>query len=124
MMNGKNEAGFTLIEIIIAMILVTLVGASVLMAFVNASRWAEPSVLAAVFDARGKLDQLNEEVRSDEWDPSDGGYLGNGLSAVTHTPPDRIINNRTYTQSYVVSSVLLGSVRDAYRKVVVTESWT
>ena len=123
-MNGKNEAGFTLIEIIVAMILVTLVGASVLMAFVNASRWAEPSVLAAVYDARGRLDQLNTEVRSDEWDVSDSGYSGNGLSLGTHTPDELPLNKRTYTQSYVVSSVPLGGVSDAYRKVVVTESWT
>ncbi len=115
--NEKNENGFTLLEVIVAAVLVTIVGASVLMAFVNATRWTDPSSLAAVYDARGKLDQLNEEVRNDTWNSG-------ALSTGNHGPSQVTINGRTYTQSYEVTSVPLGSVSDAYRKVVVTESWT
>ena len=113
------EAGFTFIEVIVTMILVTLVGASVLMSFVNASRWADPSLLAAVFDARGELDQLNEEVRNDTWNSA-----SNDLSIGTHPDTLVTVGGRTYTQSYEVTSVPLGGVADAYRKVVVTESWS
>lgn len=135
MMNGKNEAGFTqpflktevliseragftLVEVIIAMLLVTTVGASVLMAFVNASRWASPSGLTALYDARGNLDQLNEAVRNDTWN-----LASNDLSVGTHSSTVTI-DGRTYTRNYVVTSVPLGGVTDAYRKVVATNSWT
>lgn len=120
-MNEKNEAGFTLLEIIVAVVLVTLVGASVLKTFVNASRFVSPSApeLVAVYDARGRLDQLHEEVRNDTWN-----LASNALSVGAHTDTPDPIDGRTYTRNYVVSSVSLDGANEAYRKVVVTESWT
>ena len=117
-MNGINKAGFTIIEIIVAMLLITTVSAVALTSFVSASRWASPSELVAIYDARGKLDQLYESVRQDTWNAG-----GNALSLGTHTATVNI-DGRSYTRTYVVTSVSLGGNADAYRKVVVTDSWT
>lgn len=116
-MNRKNAYGFTLMEVVVAMLLVTVVGASIFTAFVNASRWASPSELAAIYDARGKVDQLYESVRQDTW-----GGGGSALSPGTYTATVTI-DGRVYTQTYVVTSVSLDGVNEAYRKVVVTDSW-
>ena len=99
------RAGFTLIEVVIATLIVTTVGAAIMTSFVNAARWANPSDLAAVYDVRGQLDQLNESVRQDTWS-------SNALSIGAHS---------SATVTYVVTSVTFGGV-EAYRKVVATDT--
>ena len=138
-MNRKKENGFTILEVVIAMFLMTTVGVAVFTSFVNASRWANPTELAAIYDARGTLDQLYEWVRQDTWAAASsalcsGTYAGpfalNGrtysqtsISPATYSTTFSF-DGRAYTQTYVVSSVSLGGINDAYRKLVVTNSWT
>ena len=117
MRDARNEAAFSIIEVVVSALLLTTVGATILRSFINASRWSNPVGSTSVYSLRGNLDQLAESVRSDTWDsPSNPLSLGTHNSTVT-------LDGKTHTQSYVVTSVKLDGVNEAYRKVAANDHW-
>ena len=107
-----------MIEVVVAALLLTTVAAGALSAFNNAARWASPPEATAANIARGQLEQLNESVRQDTWNQAVNTLNPGTYNSVVN------IDGRDYNQTYVVTSVKLDGVNEAYRRVVVTETWT
>lgn len=125
----KKNAGFTLMEVLIAMVLLAGVGAMTLSAFTSAARArvTRPDAGVAYNFGRGLMEQMNEFVRQDQWSSS-------GLPLSTTSPgtagPFRpqgsttTLNGKTYTARYTVTpqDANSDSLED-FRKVKMTVSW-
>ncbi len=120
----KRQSGFTLIEVIIASLLVSTVMAMLLAAFISANRWVSPEYNVAHYLARQQLERLSEQVRQDWWDVSTTDpeqRLNPAYNPPTRPDETLTLDGLSYTRNYVVSSVTTNG-RD-YRKAKVTVSW-
>ncbi|GEM_PF-1352728 len=120
----SRQAGFTLIEVIIASLLVSTVMAMLLAAFISANRWVSPEYNSAHYVARQQLERLSEQVRQDWWNVS-ATDPERRLNAA-YNPPDRpaetiTLDGVTYTRNYTVSNISANG-RD-YRKAAVAVQW-
>ncbi len=111
----KGEGGFTLLEIIVAMVLFAGVMAGLVGVFVAGKRHVIHSRERMTGGEIEKLfiDPLGMAVRQDTW-----GQPGNELTTPTVTKQK--VNNTEYTPQYTVSSVTGTDLR----KVKVKVNWT
>jgi len=111
----ERTKGFTLLEIIVSLLILSLVIAGTMSAFTASRRYIKRAQhrLQATNIARGILEDLYREVRQDTWDT---GRLRNGYSE-TNTVT---IDNITYTSNLTVSDVS----GHQYRQVTVNVTWT
>ncbi len=113
-----SKKGFTLIEVVVAMVVLSTVAVALLRVGISA-RQATPVQMdraGAENIARMKLESLYESVRQDQWNVADQP-LSVGTSQ--GSPQNVVVNGKTYILSYTVSSVNLsgdGGGQD-YRKV-------
>lgn len=116
----KDEKGFSLIEIMIAALLVTTVAAGALAMLVNAKRMIRPGNNIAGYLAKDKLESLYEAVRQDWW-----GVAGNPLSTGGPYTDTVTVDGILYNRSYNVTAINANAdaVPDDYRKVDVTITW-
>lgn len=119
---AAGQGGFTLIEIIIASLLVSTVVSLLLGAFVTANRWISPEYNVAHDLAREQLERLHEQVRQDWWNnfESDPEQRLNP----NFNPPDRpdetiTLGGVDYTRNYRVDEI----AGKGYRKATVTVQW-
>ncbi len=116
----KDEKGFTLIEIMIAALLVTTTAAGALAMFVNAKKMIRPGNNIAGYLAQQKLETLYEAVRQDWWGLGGRPLTAGGPYADAVTV-DGILYNRSYTVTAINANT--DAVPDDYRKVDVTITW-
>ena len=121
--------GFTLMEILIAMILLSLVGAVALSALSSSARITQPKNNVAMNIARGYLEELYEYVRAD-WSGNNNSPLALTGSTLPPGPPvPQVLDGVTYTTAYQVNPPtgaiidLDGDSQEDYRKVTMTVTW-
>jgi prepilin-type N-terminal cleavage/methylation domain-containing protein len=121
---GKRQAGFTLLEVVIAALLISTVMAALLAAFISANRWVNPQFNVAHYLARQQFERLSEQVRQDWWNNSTTDperRLNAGYNPPTRPDDVLTLDGLDYTRNYVVSDVSPGG-RD-YRKAKVSVEW-
>ena len=123
---AKRPNGFTLMEVLVAMILLASVAAVSLYSFSSAATVTQPGSGAAYNFGRGLFEQMLERVRQDQW-----GTASLPLSVSTPGPQalTKSLNGKTYTANYTVNSAS-GTALDAnadgqedFRKVKMTVTW-
>ncbi len=128
----KNCAGFSLVEIIIAMLILTGVGAMTMSAFVSSAKTTQPGANIGYNFGRGIFEKMYEFVRQDQWaaaslplslaTPGTGGPFTPQGSTTT-------LNGKTYTAAYTVngnSGTAIDSNSDGkedFRRVRMTVTW-
>lgn len=117
----RKDRGFTLLEIVIATVLLAGASAGVLSAFVNASRGLTPARNVAHYLASERQELLRESVRQDWWErpgrpltpggPSDDGVI--------------LVDGTGYRRSWTVEAVNADGADepDDYRRVAVRVEW-
>jgi prepilin-type N-terminal cleavage/methylation domain-containing protein len=103
---AKSARGFTLIEVVVAALLIGMVAAPLMAAFANAFKFAKlADGNGAGYLINDKIQQLVEFSRADLWgDPPHINAINTGpMSAGTYTE-DIVVDGTTYTRSYTVSS--------------------
>ena len=110
-----DSKGLTLLELVIAALLLSATVAGLFGAFVTAHRWGTGDNTTAAFLAANRLEALAESVRADWWPVaghplSQGGPFADGAN---------LLNTITYNRAYTVSDV---AGRD-YRRVDVSVQW-
>ncbi len=110
-----SRKGFTLIEILLATVLLTMAGALLFGAFLSARRWTSASVDTVPANlARERLEELGMFVRFDTWNDFTKNPLAGGTS--TEPPPPLNVGGVDYTRTTVTTPVTGRN----YRKVQVT----
>ena len=116
----KKNTGFSLMEVLVAMVLLATVGGLTMFSFTNSTQATQPSASVAYNYGRGLMEEMYERVRQDHWtDP------GLPLSLVNPAQfPVRALNGKTYTPSYTsTKGDLNGDGVEDFRKVKMTVSW-
>ena len=111
----RDASGFTLLEIIIASVLLAGVVAGVFGSFSTAATWFQEGEDGVPYNlARERLDELQEAVAATNWNTGP-------LAATGVWNPDGavVLNGKTYTRSYRTDTV----VGHQYRKVQVQVTW-
>jgi prepilin-type N-terminal cleavage/methylation domain-containing protein len=112
-----RKSGFTLIEVLVAMVLLAAVGGVTLQVFTNTARVTQDNTAAFYSVGRTVLEEIHERVRADQW--GNGGWPTNppGLPG----PQPRVFNlgGAQYTATWVVTPNPDGNGGD-YRRVTVT----
>ncbi len=119
----KNQRGFTLIEIMLAMMLLGTTGVSLMSAFSNASLATDAPENLAYGIASQHLATLNEAVRNDWW-----GANGRPLSMVNPAPQPAVETpnppgTHTFTPAYTVNTVDSNGDGEDFRRVRITVTW-
>ena len=120
---NKKCTGFTLVEVVVAAVLVTTVAAVILPAFISAARWGAPTVNWGYNLAQSDLAALHEAPDGPLWDINDPSR--NPLSLGRHDTGDpgvMVVAGRTYKTWYEATPVVRDGKED-YRKVKATVSW-
>ena len=118
---ARKDRGFTLVEVVVAAVLMAAVAAGLLRAFetMNGISAVQQDRVTAANLARQQLEDLHEAVRWDWWGlanfPLSPGTALGAAAAI-------VVNGTTYTRSYVVNAVFDGGT-EAYRRVDVTVRW-
>ena len=121
-----DRLGFTIFEILVAMILLSAISAAALSSFSSSAKIVQSSNNTATNIARGYLERFYEYVRED-WRATAG--LPVSLSAPGPQGLTQTLDGVTYTTNYAVndgSSVpidVAGDGLEDYRKVKMTVSW-
>ena len=107
-MKRLNRKGFTLVEVMVAAVLLTTVAAGLLSAFIAARNWIQPQRIIAMHLAKEMPESLFEFV----WASPRlmNGYVWGDVV---------VLDGSTYTRGYTVSNV---AGRD-YRTVTATVTW-
>lgn len=120
--------GFSLIEVLVAMVLLAGVGGAMIYAFSSTTQVAQSDYGIAYNIARGQIEQLAERVRQDTWGTA-------GLPLALQNVPARpaiapkSLNGDTFTSTYTVNSnsgVAVDQNADGeedFRRVTMTVSW-
>lgn len=118
-MKPRGAAGFTLLEIIIATLLISTVMSVVLAGFVSANKWVSPESNVAYNLGRERLDRLYEFVRQDWWNNTSTDPQ-RSLNPAYNPPAETItLDGMAYTRDYTVSALST----KPYRKAKVTVEW-
>jgi Tfp pilus assembly protein PilV len=127
-MKAKPASGFTLVEVVVASLLLTTVGALLFVAFTSANRWVQPQNSSAFGLARQTLEGLYIYVRQNNpfgqpyWNAT-GTPLSAGFDN-SASPESIVLDNTTYQRSYKVTTVSpAGGTPKDYRKVEIKVSW-
>lgn len=113
-MQGRDERGLTLVEVIVAALLVATTVAVVFGAFISANQFTVPEIIRSVESnlAREKFEELYQAVRQDWWNQANQPLTPN-----VDPPAENItLDGVTYQRSYKVRSV---PTKD-YRRVEMT----
>jgi prepilin-type N-terminal cleavage/methylation domain-containing protein len=121
--------GFSLMEVMVAMVLLAAVGGVVMRSFTSSVQVTSPDTGVAYNFGRGVLEQFHERVRADQWaSPANPlALLPGGRPAIPSNP--KTLNGNTYTASYTVSGDTglaidtNGDGEEDYRRVVLAVSW-
>lgn len=125
----SRYAGFTIVEILVAIVLLGFVGAIVFSSFSSSAKLAQPNdANTAMNVARGYLESFYEYVREDS-----NYYYNPGTPIATTAPGPQArtqnLDGVTYTANYTVNnntSTIVdtnGDGKEDYRKVKMTVSW-
>lgn len=123
----NNNSGFSLIEIVIALVILTGVGAMTMSSFVSSVETSRPDSSIGYNFGRGIMEKMYEFVRQDQWatanlpisvtSPGTGGPF---------TPQGSVtsLNGNNYTATYTVNSVDSNfNGQEDYRRVRMTITW-
>ena len=111
----SGEAGFSLLELMLAALLLSSSVAALFGAFVTASRWMKSDFSAGAYLGAIRLESLYECVRSDWWSQNDKPLSPAGTVTDGTVTQDGVVYTRTYTVTPVTG-------RD-YRKAEVKVTW-
>ena len=116
----KNQNGFSLVEVVVALIVLAVLSVGLLRGAISAHR-SVPAQLdrsGAQNLGRAIIESLYEAVRQDWWNLTDRPLsVGTPLGA----PRATTVAGRTYTSEYSVAAVnLVGDPGQDYRKIEVT----
>lgn len=131
----KSNAGFSLVEILVAMVLLVSVGAMTMYSFASVAKTAQPGLGPAYHFGRGVMEKMFEFVRQDNWATA-------GLPLSTSTAPQpgtvgvftpqgstKTLNGKTYTLNYAINNNsgvaqdTNGDGREDFRRVRVSVTW-
>ena len=127
-MKKGDRAGFTLMEIIIAMALLAAAGTTMFRVFTSVAQVSLSKSDTAYNLASQNLALLYEAVRQDWW-PNANRPLSLQAGTAIPQPPAETVDGTTFNASYTVnnnSGVLIDGNADGdedYRRVTMTVSW-
>ena len=125
-MKLKSPAGFTLIEVIVAALLISGVMALLLSAFVTASHWLRPEENVAYDLGREWFENLYERVRQDGWTDAAGPLWPRDPRDPAYPEQNFDLDGVRYTRAYRVESINADQDRQGiedYRRVRMTVRW-
>ncbi|MDD5078941.1 MAG: prepilin-type N-terminal cleavage/methylation domain-containing protein [Candidatus Omnitrophica bacterium] len=115
----KKNNGISLVEILVAMLLLSLVMIGLVNVFITSKRllMRGQSKITALEFARSFIEPLNNAIRQDTWN-----HANNDLRLGTRTGPYQVINGINYTSVYNVTDVPAPSAANL-RRVKVDMRW-
>lgn len=113
----RNNRGFTLVEIVVSTVVLSLIIVGMLSIFVAGSKHLIHTRERMTSMELGKffLDPMQMDVRQDTWDD-----LGNDLTPVISPVTEQIINNREFSETHTVDANVAGT---DLRRVTTTITW-
>ena len=123
----RNAKGFTLMEIMVAMVLLASVASMAFSSFASSQKVIQNQDSLAYFVARWHLDRFYEFVRQDQYAPDTPSPLSlNGRPA-----PANVVLDTTYTAAYTLNNSAgaaakidaNGNGQEDYRTVNLVISW-
>ena len=114
----RNQKGFTLVEVIVAMLLLSTLAVGLLRASISAHMMTPAQVDRATLMnlAQARIETLYESVRQDWWNVADTALIPGTRAG---DPQNVIVGGKTFSVSYTISAVNLsgdGGGQD-YRKI-------
>jgi len=126
-MDNKDKKGFSLIEVIVALFILSIVLWPVTNYILNAKRYNMQNInlIRALNLGRAYLDNLYNEVRYDQWVPesNDYKYSGSNLSIRNHSTSTSLSYSYNITYN-LFSDVTNLTNHNEMRKVKLTINWT
>ena len=119
-MKMYRHSGFTLMEIMVAMTLLSVVGATALSSFSSTTKVVQSKDNTALNIARGYLEAMHEYVRQDTW-----GNSNAPLAVTNPTLPGanpQTLDATSYNTAYTVDVDPNGNGAD-YRRTRMTVTW-
>ena len=115
-----NKKAFTLIEVIISAILISLIMVAATNLFITAKRYVIHNRARMTGGEFGKffLDPLQQQVVANQWGEN---YLSTGNIALTPTPNPETIDRINYSANYTVDADNVSGTEA--RRVIVNISW-
>lgn len=114
----QGEDAFTLVEVVVATLLLVTVVAFVYTMFATSARFIRPYYGEGHYLAKNRLEELLEEVRQDRWN-----VVTQPLNPAFNPPAQTFtINNVPYTRDYTVDDLTTTPGRP-YRRVRMTVTW-
>lgn len=123
-----NKKAFTLLEIIVSSVILSLVAAGFISIFYLSKRFIQHSRSRTVASQLGKifLDPLQADVRQDQWVVNSNCLTSCGSICSSSCPGQQQISNITYTPEYQIEPVpetLTAPDPLGLRKVKLTINW-
>ena len=124
MMKKNHPNGFTMAEILVAMLLLAAMSGIAFTSFNTSAKWGAVTVDEgrATDLARAVLENLNESVRADQWTANNQPLSINNPSP---QPGNITVDGIAYARAYtVVSRDPNGDSAEDFRRATVTVNWT
>jgi prepilin-type N-terminal cleavage/methylation domain-containing protein len=125
----KSGRGFSLMEVLVAMVLLGAVGAATMHAFSSSVGVVAQNDAGVAYNvARGRLEQFLEYVRQDQWSTA-ALPLSRQTAPARPAIPNKVLNGDTFVTTYAVNNDSdqpidqnADGVED-YRRVTMTVTW-
>ena len=124
----SRQKGFSLIEVLVAMVLLAGVGGAMIFGFSSAGQSVRSDYGIAYNVARGQLEQMYERVRQDTWANASLPLSRQTVPARPAIAP-KSLNGKTFTTTYSVNNDSNASIdangdgQEDYRLVQMTVNW-
>ncbi len=117
----KSRGGFSLMEVLIAILLLAGVGAMTMYAFSSSTQATQPGASVAYNFGRSIMEEMHERVRQDQWPTAN---LPLSLSNPGPQGQIKSLNSKTYTANYTVTTQDANvDGQEDFRRVRMTVSW-
>ena len=123
----KSNAGFSLVEIVIALVILTGVGSMTMSSFVSTAETTKPDASVGYNFGRGIMEKMYEFVRQDQWATNNlplsvvGAGTGGPFIPQGST---KALNGNIYTATYDVTSVdSNANGQEDFRRVRMAITW-
>ena len=121
----RNNRGFSIVEVILALLLLVTVAGGIFSAFLSANKWIEPEVSTGYNVARQRIEDLGTNVNAVDWNQTGSVLYPTSTSGSTVGETNVTLNGKEYAPTRIITPVrrVTGSTEDSYRKTEVVVSF-